>query len=870
MELAAPTSPLYAAAPAFSPRQAHGSGGSGSNNTAPNVLEQREDAQRAADDNSDACMSNDESMSSSSSLDIDDVVNAIGEFECESMDARIREQQEQRAQQTALLQRSASFSDAYQQHLRQQHGGGGSPTHPWSYSFDFLPPLASAHSDASATDRSQHSNRSDNDGNNDDDSRGVWLFTQFAPAMSKTVRSSSSHDGSSDGSAPWRQPWASRCTAPIDRTDGVHVVAAQNEVTGIQVRLRSSCAFQVVTDASNWFSAHGHAPRARVAIDTSFVPPQLQVEVFVVGYVTDERGDATMETLDAGGVSPATTLASSHAVYVRLRVGSSVHPGAYELPVRVFTQHAGLTDEQLSWRSCVHVRVAAVALPPPRAWRFHLDLWQHHSSIARAHGVALWSDRHFELIERYLRPLAEVGQKCISVVATEIPWIGQQCYLETAYPSALYEHALLPVYDSGSASGSGESTLEVDFQHFDRLLSLASTLHMDAEIEVFGLLCVWRDAANGFDGPAAMPAERRRRRRSTSSTSPTTGTTTAAEASDLGEANVRERGDNKDDTSDAQHHSQSAHESKRLAAWRIRCTDRTTGAIRYLRCLADVERFVRLFYDHCVALGVVDRVRVCADEPTDLAHFHDQTQWLERLAPGFQIKLALNSLAFLTYAPPQVVDYVPLLPLVCADLDVTRRLKTQVRERGGKLCWYVCCSPAFPNQFVSSPLVEGELVGYLTFFLELDGFLRWNYCLWPAAPWSSLQWRSPSWRVGDMYFVLPGADGAPVETLRFESLRFAVQTHELLLLAQDVLSPIALEQLKSEVAQLIWRTTDFAQFVSCDNKSPSDLYSLDPLDYQRAKVLLLDTIATAQLASGGRGGTSPLPSPGFDDRIGPK
>ncbi|KAI9998093.1 hypothetical protein PInf_002427 [Phytophthora infestans] len=71
-------------------------------------------------------------------------------------------------------------------------------------------------------------------------------------------------------------------------------------------------------------------------------------------------------------------------------------------------------------------------------------------------------------------------------------------------------------------------------------------------------------------------------------------------------------------------------------------------------------------------------------------------------------------------------------------------------------------SVAFPNQFMSSPLVEGELVGYLTFF-ELDGFLRWNYCLWPSRPWDDLRWRAPMWKVGDTYFVLPGRDGWPVE-----------------------------------------------------------------------------------------------------------
>lgn len=284
--------------------------------------------------------------------------------------------------------------------------------------------------------------------------------------------------------------------------------------------------------------------------------------------------------------------------------------------------------------------------------------------------------------------------------------------------------------------------------------------------------------------------------------------------------------------------------------------------MRYMRRVSEIERFLTLLYEHCVALGIVERVRVCADEPSELALFYDQMSFLQRLAPGFKIKLAMNNLEFLSFAPPQVVDYVPLLPLVCADLEVTRRVKTQIHERGGKFCWYVCCTPRFPNQFVSSPLIEGELIGYLTFFLELDGFLRWNFCLWPTSPWTNLKWRLPDWKVGDMYFVLPGRDGHPVETLRLESLRFAVQVFELLRLAQETLSHAQLQQLKVEVAQLIWRTTDFAHFCKCGNTDENggpgrgDLYSLDPLDYQRAKVLIIDTLATAKLASSSSYGLS--------------
>lgn len=799
-------------------------------------------------DGGDACMSNDESMSSSSSLDIEDVTSALGEFQTEAESAfnqQTQQQQQQQLEREAMLQRSASFSDAYlqhQQHLRHQDGRQQQRTE--SLSVDVT------------TSHSSHNS--------------MWLFTQFAPAMSKAVRSANSksermeesssiNDEDEAHRAKWRVKWAAEDTPPLEFAEGVQLVAVRNEVTGIQVRLTSNHDFQVTTSCANWFTAQGHAPRARVHADVSFIPPHLQVEVFVVGYVEDENGDMTMEYFDTLGASPPAVAAREHAVYIRLRVAANVRPGPYEIPIRVFTQSPGFTDEQLSWSSCVHIRVVDIALPSPSEWKFHLDLWQHLSSIARAHGALLWSDRHFALIENYLAKLAEFGQKCITIVATEMPWAGQQCYLETKYPSALFEHAILEVYESSApsealnGSEAAKPTLEINFQHFDRLLELASKHRMDAEIEIFGLLSIWRDPVNGFGGPVDDDASRspihhhhhpQRRRSSSSSSAAATDHHT-----ETGSGHREQRSSSSPSTS-------SGTSSQRLDSWRIRCFNRQTGKMRYLRRVSEIERFVTLLYEHCVVLGVVERVRVCADEPSELALFYDQMSFLQRLAPGFKIKLAMNNLEFLSFAPPQVIDYVPLLPLVCADLEVTRRVKTQIHERGGKFCWYVCCTPQFPNQFISSPLVEGELIGYLTFFLELDGFLRWNFCLWPSSPWENLKWRSPEWKVGDMYFVLPGKDGYPVETLRLESLRFAVQVFELLHMAQDALNHAQLQQLKVEVAQLIWRTTDFAQFVKCggsrsgeNGPERGDLYSLDPLDYQRAKVLIIDTLAAAKLTS---------------------
>ncbi|KAJ0398562.1 hypothetical protein ATCC90586_010358 [Pythium insidiosum] len=492
-----------------------------------------------------------------------------------------------------------------------------------------------------------------------------------------------------------------------DASNGAHhLAAARGQVVGAQLRVLSNRPFSLTTDRANWMLPQGHTPRCRVRVDAAFLPQSVRAEVFVVGYVQDESGEHVMEILDDSGY--AKTLAYEHAVYLRVRIAETASEGQYEIPIQVFTQRAGFFDEALSWSTSVTVRVANVTLPPPSQWRLHLDLWQHVTSIARAHRVPLWSEQHFVIIDRYFAVLAERGQKCVTIVASEMPWAGQQCYLETQYPSALFEHAILDVYErprrssavSSSSSSqqdtsnSADTELEIDFQYFDRLVGLAEKHHMAAEIEVFGLLSIWRDPAHGFDTPVEDDASGMLRRQGSASS--LSGATPA-----------------KSTTSSRQP----------LDAWRVRCTSRTTNRIRYLRHMSEIEKFISIFYEHCVAFGIADRIRVCADEPSDVNRFYAQMDFLERLAPLFRVKVAINHLDFLTYAPRQVVDAVPLFPLVCADLEVTQRWRDEIHAKGGKMCWYVCCVPGFPNQFVSSPLVETELMGYLTFFTGLDGFL---------------------------------------------------------------------------------------------------------------------------------------------------
>jgi hypothetical protein len=560
-----------------------------------------------------------------------------------------------------------------------------------------------------------------------------------------------------------------------DTSDEADLYCARNAVAGAQVRLLADEPYVLSVDRTNWLHALGFQPRVRLEVRFPSLPADA-VEVYPVGYVEgDDRREWT-EYLSRSGYAEVPAY-RPQAVYVRLRVPADLHPGVHEGAVRAYTQ-VGFEDEVPAWEGTIRLHVAEAILPDVADWSYHLDLWQHCTAIARQHGVALWSDDHFALIDGYYGSLAQLGQKAVSVMATEIPWSGQRCFRDRQYPSYLFEHAVVDV----ARDDQGE--LHYDYGKLDRQLALAAEHGIDDEIEVFGLLNIWVDERFGF-GKVAPDAP---------------------------------------------------------DAIRVRCLDERTGAMTYLRTADELRDFVRALRDHFAELGVLERVRVTADEPSDLEAFNERLAFLQDAAPGYRYKVAINHFEFLEYAPREIVDAVPNLVLTCRNPALTAEVADVLHERGGTMLWYICCGPPRPNVFIHSPLVEGVLLGWLTHLFGLDGFLRWDFCLWPADPWRRVSWRAPHWSAGDMFFVLPGKDGAPVETLRYEALRMAVQDYELIELVQRRLDPAeAREAIDCAFARIL-HTKDVADFSRVYELPAEALYSLDAGDYAAARRILLESL----------------------------
>ena len=74
---------------------------------------------------------------------------------------------------------------------------------------------------------------------------------------------------------------------------------------------------------------------------------------------------------------------------------------------------------------------------------------------------------------------------------------------------------------------------------------------------------------------------------------------------------------------------------------------RSSGTISFLRTAEELRQYLRALHDHFKAIGVIDRVRIAADEPADLDAFRNRLAFVREVAPDFQYQAALNHFEFI-------------------------------------------------------------------------------------------------------------------------------------------------------------------------------------------------------------------------------
>jgi hypothetical protein len=109
--------------------------------------------------------------------------------------------------------------------------------------------------------------------------------------------------------------------------------------------------------------------------------------------------------------------------------------------------------------------------------------------------------------------------------------------------------------------------------------------------------------------------------------------------------------------------------------------------------------------------------------------------------------------------------------------------------------FYVCCTPAKPNNFVFSPPIEGTYISWYAAAYGYDGFLRWAYDAWPKDPMRDA--RHTYWPAGDCFMVYPGG----VSSIRFEKLREGIVDYEKIRIVRELALKSSDKKIKNKMKE---------------------------------------------------------------------
>lgn len=157
---------------------------------------------------------------------------------------------------------------------------------------------------------------------------------------------------------------------------------------------------------------------------------------------------------------------TARPVWISINVPQDAEPGLYKTEVQ-------LTSRRDKVVLPLELEVVNHTLPTPDKWSYHLDLWQHPSAVARAYGVELWSDAHFEAMKPLMKRLADAGQKVITATLNKDPW-NHQCF--DAYEPMIF----WTKHQNG--------TWSYDYQIFDRWVQFMVDLGIDRELNCYSMV----------------------------------------------------------------------------------------------------------------------------------------------------------------------------------------------------------------------------------------------------------------------------------------------------------------------------------------------------------------------------------------------
>ncbi len=269
-------------------------------------------------------------------------------------------------------------------------------------------------------------------------------------------------------------------------------------------------------------------------------------------------------------------------------------------------------------------------------------------------------------------------------------------------------------------------------------------------------------------------------------------------------------------------------------AIRLRYFDKADGCMKYMRHTEDVQDYIRSLERYFIDTNQIDRVRIAADEPGDVEKYRISLGLIHEVAPAFRFKTAINHAEFVEEFGDYIDDYAPYIR--CASQEYDRLMNYRRSSTGKRFLWYVCCGGGLPNTFIRSPLAESRQIGILTNAMGFDGFLRWNYTVWPEDPRRDIRFNR--FEAGDTNFVYPGYNGDVLLSLRYKNLQRGIGDFELLKALREKKGNEIAEEL---IAKVLY-TKDLNQYDTLVRKEKTQVFSFDWNQYDALKAELLSLL----------------------------
>ncbi|MEV0775434.1 glycoside hydrolase domain-containing protein [Streptomyces sp. NPDC050428] len=316
----------------------------------------------------------------------------------------------------------------------------------------------------------------------------TWLTVKVADAMGTRDTITWVPTGSFAGSAEERVPRYPMTAVQGRETKELALSAVRNEQVSAQLAIASGQNLDDVKavvgdltgpggaklsgdDAQVRFVKYIPVQRSKSEVDWSATIDQVSSGKEVSG---DRNPDVVGDALEER-TSVDVPAYAAQPLWFTFHIPKTAEPGTYTGTVKVDADGRTQTSYPLT------IEVADASVPDPRDYGFFLDVWAQPETIAKNHGVKLWSDEHWKLIDKYNRDLASRGQKVINTTIVDNPWHHQ-------WSLGTRESQTATPYSSMVGWKWNGSSFAFDFARWDKYVETARRSGLGPDIGAFSML----------------------------------------------------------------------------------------------------------------------------------------------------------------------------------------------------------------------------------------------------------------------------------------------------------------------------------------------------------------------------------------------